>query len=105
MSFLSLSRALTRRAVRTLRLVVVGGAISYRALFNWTTPPMFIGTLLVGPLLQLLFFVFIGRQLGSPATASTCSATPWSRPPPSASTAAPWPSPTSVVTARSARCC
>ncbi|MCX4534311.1 ABC transporter permease [Streptomyces sp. NBC_01669] len=63
MSFLSLSRALTRRVVRTLRLVVVGGAISYRALFNWTTPPMFIGTLLVSPLLQLLFFVFLGRQL------------------------------------------
>lgn len=60
--------SLTSRAVsgvaRTARLVVVGGGISYRALFNWTTPPMFIGTLLVGPLLQLLFFVFLGRQLG-----------------------------------------
>uniref|UniRef100_A0AAU2VTS4 ABC transporter permease n=1 Tax=Streptomyces sp. NBC_00008 TaxID=2903610 RepID=A0AAU2VTS4_9ACTN len=52
-----------RRAVAALRLVVTGGALSYRALFNWTTPPMFIGTLLVGPLLQLLFFVFLGRQL------------------------------------------
>ncbi|MGA4997352.1 ABC transporter permease [Streptomyces arboris] len=50
-------------ALSTLRLIVVGGAISYRALFNWTTPPMFIGTLLVGPLLQLLFFVFLGREL------------------------------------------
>ncbi|MCZ0980104.1 ABC transporter permease [Streptomyces diastatochromogenes] len=46
------------------RLLVVGGAISYRALFNWTTPPMFIGTLLVGPLLQVFFFVFLGRELG-----------------------------------------
>lgn len=55
---------LARRIVRTLRLVVIGGALSYRALFNWTTPPMFIGTLLVGPLLQLLFFVFLGRELG-----------------------------------------
>lgn len=55
---------LARRIVRALRLVVIGGALSYRALFNWTTPPMFIGTLLVGPLLQLLFFVFLGRQLG-----------------------------------------
>lgn len=54
---------LYRRTVSALRLVVIGGALSYRALFNWTTPPMFIGTLLVGPLLQLLFFVFLGRQL------------------------------------------
>ncbi|MFE7512807.1 ABC transporter permease [Streptomyces sp. NPDC057540] len=45
------------------RLLVVGGALSYRALFNWTTPPMFIGTLLVGPLLQVFFFVFLGREL------------------------------------------
>ncbi|MGW1124068.1 ABC transporter permease [Streptomyces sp. NPDC002526] len=55
---------LRRRIVSPARLVVIGGALSYRALFNWTTPPMFIGTLLVGPLLQLLFFVFLGRQLG-----------------------------------------
>ncbi|WP_405937518.1 hypothetical protein OG338_13165 [Streptomyces sp. NBC_00726] len=53
-----------RRIVSSVRLVVIGGALSYRALFNWTTPPMFIGTLLVGPLLQLLFFVYLGRQLG-----------------------------------------
>ncbi|WP_329118993.1 ABC transporter permease [Streptomyces sp. NBC_01353] len=46
------------------RLVIVGGSLSYRALFNWTTPPMFIGTLLVGPLLQVFFFVFLGRELG-----------------------------------------
>ncbi|WP_240799343.1 ABC transporter permease [Streptomyces sp. A0958] len=55
--------SLYRRIVSAWRLVVIGGALSYRALFNWTTPPMFIGTLLVGPLLQLLFFVFLGRQL------------------------------------------
>ncbi|MFG2599182.1 hypothetical protein [Streptomyces sp. NPDC048462] len=52
-----------RSPFAALRLVVIGGALSYRALFNWTTPPMFVGTLLVGPLLQLLFFVFLGRQL------------------------------------------
>jgi ABC-type multidrug transport system, permease component len=46
-----------------LRLVGVGGVIAYRALFNWTTPAMFIGTLLVGPVFQLLFFAFLGRQL------------------------------------------
>ncbi|MCA2217913.1 ABC transporter permease [Jidongwangia harbinensis] len=46
-----------------LRLLTVGGVIAYRALFNWTTPGMFVGTLLVGPLFQLLFFAYLGRQL------------------------------------------
>ena len=49
--------------MRTLRLLGVGGVIAYRALFNWTTPGMFVGTLLVGPLFQLLFFAYLGRQL------------------------------------------
>ncbi|MFC7545426.1 ABC transporter permease [Plantactinospora sp. GCM10030261] len=46
------------------RLVGLGGVIAYRALFNWTTPAMYVGTLLVGPILQLLFFAYLGRQLG-----------------------------------------
>ena len=45
------------------RLVGIGGVLAYRALFNWTTPGMFVGTLLVGPLFQLLFFAYLGRQL------------------------------------------
>lgn len=49
--------------ISLFRLVGVGGVIAYRALFNWTTPGMFIGTLLVGPLFQLLFFAYLGRQL------------------------------------------
>lgn len=49
---------------RALRLTFHGGALSYRALFNWTTPPMFIGTLLVSPLFQIFFFVHVGRSLG-----------------------------------------
>ncbi|MGW1954855.1 ABC transporter permease [Streptomyces sp. NPDC001920] len=49
---------------RALRLAFHGGGLSYRALFNWTTPPMFIGTLLVGPLFQIFFFVHVGRSLG-----------------------------------------
>lgn len=47
-----------------MRLLTVGGIISYRALFNWATPTMYIGTLLIGPVFQLLFFAFLGRQLG-----------------------------------------
>jgi ABC-type multidrug transport system permease subunit len=49
--------------MKTLRLLGLGGVIAYRALFNWTTPAMFVGTLLVGPLFQLLFFAYLGRQL------------------------------------------
>jgi ABC-2 type transport system permease protein len=49
--------------MKTLRLITVGGTIAYRALFNWTSPGMFIGTLLIGPLFQLLFFAYLGRQL------------------------------------------
>ncbi|MFD5483318.1 ABC transporter permease [Streptomyces hawaiiensis] len=49
---------------RALRLTFHGGGLSYRALFNWTTPPMFIGTLLVSPLFQIFFFVHVGRNLG-----------------------------------------
>ncbi|MEU4245311.1 ABC transporter permease [Actinoplanes sp. NPDC026619] len=49
--------------MKTLRLITVGGVIAYRALFNWTRPSIFIGTLLIGPLFQLLFFAYLGRQL------------------------------------------
>ncbi|MFF4806036.1 ABC transporter permease [Streptomyces sp. NPDC001351] len=53
--------ATTRSAAR---LVGRCGVTSYRALFNWATPPMFLGTLLATPLAQLLFFTYLGRQLG-----------------------------------------
>lgn len=47
-----------------MRLLFVGGLYAYRALFNWAGPAMFIGTLLAGPVFQLLFFAYLGRQLG-----------------------------------------
>ncbi|WP_045743422.1 ABC transporter permease [Actinoplanes rectilineatus] len=46
-----------------VRLVTTGGALAYRALFNWTTPAMYAGTLLAGPAFQLIFFAYLGRQL------------------------------------------
>ncbi|MFJ5938323.1 hypothetical protein [Streptomyces sp. NPDC093071] len=49
----------------TVRVVVVGGAISRRALFSGVTPPMFVGTLLVGPLFQVFLFVSPGREPGA----------------------------------------
>jgi ABC-2 type transport system permease protein len=44
-----------------LRTFFVGGAISYRALFNWVRPAMYIPTMLAGPLFQMLLFTYIGR--------------------------------------------
>ncbi|MCK2212409.1 ABC transporter permease [Actinomadura sp. ATCC 31491] len=50
--------------MRTIRLVGVGGILAYRALFNWTSPSLFIGSLLAAPVFQLLFFVYLGREIG-----------------------------------------
>lgn len=38
--------------------------VAYRALFMWSSPAMFVSTLLAAPLFQLLFFAYLGRQLG-----------------------------------------
>jgi ABC-2 type transport system permease protein len=45
----------------SLRVFFVGGLLSYRALFNWLTPWIFIPTFLVAPIFQILLFVYIGR--------------------------------------------
>lgn len=47
-----------------LRIFFVGGLISYRALFNWMRPAIYIPTMLIGPLFQILFFVYLGRYAG-----------------------------------------
>jgi ABC-2 type transport system permease protein len=48
--------------VRTwLRIFFVGGLISFRALFNWIRPSVYIPTLLLGPTTQILFFAYLGR--------------------------------------------
>jgi ABC-2 type transport system permease protein len=38
--------------------------MSYRALFNWLTPWIFIPSFLVAPIFQILLFVYIGRSAG-----------------------------------------
>ena len=43
------------------RVFFVGGAISFRALFAWIRPWVYIPTLVVGPTTQILFFAFLGR--------------------------------------------
>jgi ABC-2 type transport system permease protein len=47
------------------RVFVIGGAISYRALFNWISPGMYVTTMLGSPLFQILFFTYLGRYAGS----------------------------------------
>ena len=42
----------------------MGGRISYRALFNWISPGMYVTTMLGSPLFQILFFTYLGRYAG-----------------------------------------
>jgi ABC-2 type transport system permease protein len=44
-----------------LRIFFVGGAISFRALFSWIRPSIYIPTLLLGPTTQIVFFAYLGR--------------------------------------------
>ncbi|MEV8030548.1 ABC transporter permease [Streptomyces sp. NPDC086182] len=48
-----------------LRLLLLGGYLSYRALFEWLRPSLFISVMLVTPVLQMLFFAELGRYAGS----------------------------------------
>jgi ABC-2 type transport system permease protein len=50
--------------VKFLRLFFVGGLLSYRALFNWIRPGIYIATMLGSPLFQILFFAYLGRYSG-----------------------------------------
>jgi ABC-2 type transport system permease protein len=52
------------RVVNFTRLFVIGGVISYRALFNWIRPSIYIPTMLGAPLFQILFFTYLGRFRG-----------------------------------------
>ncbi len=45
----------------SLRIFFIGGVTSYRALFYWLSPWIFIPTFLVAPLFQILLFTYIGR--------------------------------------------
>jgi ABC-2 type transport system permease protein len=45
-----------------LRIFFIGGLTSYRALFNWLPPAIFIPTLLITPLFQIALFVYLGRS-------------------------------------------
>ena len=47
-----------------MRVFFVGGAISYRALFNWISPWIFIPHTLGYPIFEILFFAYLGRFAG-----------------------------------------
>src|ERR671934_451646 len=47
--------------MNSLRIFVIGGVLSYRALFNWQKPTYYIPTMLGHPLFQVLFFAYLGR--------------------------------------------
>jgi ABC-2 type transport system permease protein len=48
----------------SLRIFFVGGLISFRALFNWLSPWIYIPSLLIAPIFQILLFAYIGRSAG-----------------------------------------
>jgi ABC-2 type transport system permease protein len=47
--------------VTTARVFFLGGLFSYRALFNWISPLLYVTTMLGSPLFQILFFAYLGR--------------------------------------------
>ncbi len=47
-----------------LRIFFIGGLTAYRGLINWLSPWIFVPTLVVSPLFQILLFVYIGRTAG-----------------------------------------
>jgi len=50
--------------VSSARVFFIGGLASYRALFGWLSPWVYIPSLLVAPIFQILLFVYIGRSAG-----------------------------------------
>jgi ABC-2 type transport system permease protein len=47
--------------MNSLRVFFVGGLMSYRALFNWISPWVFIPHTLGYPVFEILFFAYLGR--------------------------------------------
>jgi len=47
-----------------VRLLTVGGLISFRALFYWLTPWIYIPSLVLEPIFQILLFAYLGRAAG-----------------------------------------
>jgi ABC-2 type transport system permease protein len=48
--------------MNSARVFFFGGLASYRALFGWLSPWVYIPSLIVAPIFQILLFVYIGRS-------------------------------------------
>ena len=48
----------------SFRIFFYGGQMTYRALFYWLTPQIYVPSLLVAPIFQILLFAYIGRSAG-----------------------------------------
>ncbi|MGH2921350.1 MAG: ABC transporter permease [Gaiellaceae bacterium] len=48
----------------SVRVFFIGGRMTYRALFYWLTPQIYIPSLVVAPIFQILLFAYIGRSAG-----------------------------------------
>ena len=46
----------------SLRIFAFGGLISFRALFSFLRPEIYIPSMLVAPIFQILLFVYVGRS-------------------------------------------
>src|SRR5581483_5093423 len=59
--------SVVRADVNWLRVFFVGGLTSYRALFRWLNPWVYVPLMLGYPLFQIVFFAYLGRgvRLGS----------------------------------------
>ncbi len=44
------------------RIFLVGGVTSFRALWYWLTPWIYVPTMLIAPIFQILLFTYIGRS-------------------------------------------
>lgn len=47
-----------------IRVFFVGGLISFRALFHWLSPWIYVPSLLIAPIFQILLFAYVGRSAG-----------------------------------------
>lgn len=50
--------------MNSARVFFIGGLISFRGLFNWLSPWIYIPSMLVAPVFQVLLFTYIGRSAG-----------------------------------------
>jgi ABC-2 type transport system permease protein len=50
--------------VTSLRIFFIGGLTSFRALFGWLSPWIYVPSLVIAPLFQILLFAYIGRTTG-----------------------------------------